>query len=173
MKKSIYLLLALFLYGCPSPATKEGMIVTDYRAPKQTGDIIFVKESAGGSATDPFGVSKIPNDNFSEAVKASLLNSKAFLALSSNWGDEWALEIDIRNVEQPFFGFDFTVRTFIRYTLFLRSQKVYETEIYATGTATMDDSFLGLIRLRLANERSARANIKTFIQELSNQNLIN
>jgi hypothetical protein len=171
MKKSICLILALVVSGCAFPATKEGMVVTNYLAPKQTGERIFVKESTGGSTTLPFWTSQIPNDNFTEAVKESLLRSKAFSALSTNWGDDWGLEIEIRNVDQPMFGFDFTVTTETKYTLSLTDKKVYTTYIRESGTATAGDSFVGVARLRIANEKSAQANVKKFIAELSNQKL--
>ena len=171
MKKSICLMLALYVSGCAFPATKEGMVVTNYTAPKQTGEKIFVKESTGGSITLPFWTSEIPNDNFTEAVKESLLNSKAFSALSTNWGDDWGLEIEIRDVNQPMLGLDVTVTTDTKYTLYLKGKKVYETNIRESGTATMGDSFFGIKRLRIANEYSARANVKKFIADLSNQKL--
>ena len=142
MKKCICIILGLYLSGCAFPATKEGMVVKNYKAPKQTGEKIFVKESTGGSTTLPFWTSQIPNDNFTEAVKKSLVISKAFSALSTNWGDDWGLEIDIRDVDQPMFGFEFTVTTETKYTLYLKGEKVYETSIRASGTATTRDSFL-------------------------------
>lgn len=172
MKRIICLVISLVLSGCAFPASKEGMIVTDYSVPRQTGNKIFVKESTGGSTTLPFVGSKIPNDNFTDAVRASLLHSKAFSEIASNWGDEWGLEINIQNVEQPIFGLDFAVATTIKYSLFLKDEKVFETEVYESGTATVADSFFAVKRLRLANEKSAKANIKKFIQELSSQDAI-
>jgi outer membrane lipopolysaccharide assembly protein LptE/RlpB len=177
MKKSICLMLVLFIAGCSFPATKEGMIVTNYVAPKQTGERIFIKESTGGIMTLPFWASQIPNDNFTEAVKESLLNSKAFSALSTNWGDDWGLEIEILQVAQPFTGgtqytgAEFTVTTDVTYRLYFKGKKVYETNIHEAGTATFSDSFWAAKRLRLANESSGRANVKRFIAELSNQKL--
>jgi hypothetical protein len=171
MKKGISLILALYLSSCAFPATKEGMVVTNYVAPKQTGEKIFVKESTGGSTTLPFWTSQIPNDNFTEALKESLLISKAFSALSTNWGDDWGLEIEIRDVDQPMFGFDLTVTTDAKYTLYLKGAKVYEANIRESGTATTRDSLVAISRLRIANEKSAQANVKKFIAELSDQKL--
>ncbi|HXE98131.1 MAG TPA: hypothetical protein VN642_17130 [Dongiaceae bacterium] len=167
MKKIICLILAMYLSGCAFPATKEGMVVTDYIAPKQTGEKIYVKESTGGSVTLPFWMSTIPNDNFTEAVKESLLNSKAFSAQSINWGDDWGLEIEILDVEHPYFGFDLTVTTNIKYSLYLRGEKVQEITIREPGTATINDTLIGIQRMRIANEYSAKANVKKFIAELS------
>jgi hypothetical protein len=171
MKRWICLLLAVYVAGCAFPATKEGMVVTSYTAPKQTGERIFVKESTGGSTTLPFWTSQIPNDNFTEAVKSSLLLSKAFSGLSATWGDDWGLEIEIRNVDQPFLGLDFTVTIETKYTLYLKGEKVYQTYVRGSGTATTGDSFFGVARLRIANEKAAQANVKQFIAELSNQKL--
>jgi hypothetical protein len=166
MKRVIILLFAVYLSGCAFPASKEGMIVTDYIAPKKIGEKIFVKESTGGSITLPFWKSNIPNDNFSEAVKESLLNSKVFSAQSFNWGDDWGLEIEIIDVDQPILGFNLTVTTNIKYSLYLKGKKVHETTIREPGTATFSESFIGIQRLRIANEFSAKANVKKFIAEL-------
>lgn len=168
MKRVIILLFAVYLSGCAFPASKEGMIVTDYTAPRQIGEKIFVKKSTGGSITLPFWKSNIPNDNFSEAVKESLLNSKAFSAQSINWGDDWGLEIEILDVEHPYIAFDITVTTNIKYSLYLRGEKVQEITICEPGTATISDTLIGVQRMRIANEYSAKANVKKFIAELSN-----
>jgi len=173
MKNIILLLFALYLSGCAFPATKYGMIVTDYTAPKQIGEKIFVKESTGGrSFILPFFLmTNIPNDNFSEAVKESLLNSRAFSALSSNWGDDWGLEIEIIGVDKPMFEFDSTVTTTIKYSLYRKGKKIHETTISERGTAKVSESLIGIQRLRIAIEYSAKANVKNFIAELSTVSL--
>lgn len=171
MKKILCLLLMLVMSGCAFPASKEGMVVTNYVAPKQTGEKIFVKESTGGSTTLPFWTSQIPDDNFTEAVQESLLKSKAFSALSANWGEDWGLEIEILNVNQPFIGSSFTVTTNMKYTLYLKGNKMYETTIREQGTASFSDSIWGVKRLRIANEHSGKANVKRFLEELSKQKL--
>ena len=170
MKKLTCLLLTLSIFSCAFPSTKEGMTISDYKSPKQIGDKVFVKESKGGSSTLPFWTSEIPDDNFTAAVQDSLLSSKAFSSLANNWDDNWGLEIEILEVDQPFIGTDFTVRTDIKYSLYLKGKKVYETTISASESATMGDTFFAVKRLRLANENSAKANIKKFIKELSKQN---
>jgi len=170
MKKLICLLSTLFIFSCAFPSTKEGMTLVDYKSPKKIGEKVFIKESVGGSTTLPFWTSEIPNDNFTAAVKESLLNSKTFSSLANNWDDSWGLEIEILDVDQPLIGASFTVRTDIKYSLYLKGKKVYETTVSASEYATMEDSFFAVKRLRLANENSAKANIKKFIKELSKQN---
>ena len=99
----------------------------DYTAPKQTGENIFVKKSTDHSSF--FNLGWLPGDDFTAAVKESLLISKAFSALSTNWGDDWGLEIEIRRVDAPFLAFDVTVTTDIKYTVYLKGKKVYETTL--------------------------------------------
>ena len=171
MKKFLALSLVLFVFSCAFPSTKDGMTIMDYKSPKRVGEKIFVKESKGGSITWPFWTSEIPNDNFTAAVKDSLLNSQAFSTLTDKWDENWGLEIEIVDVDQPLIGADLTVKTFIKYTLYLKGKKVYEKFIQEKGVATMEDTLLAIKRLRLANENSAKANIAKFIEELSKQNL--
>lgn len=167
MKKLYVLILMLIsLSSCAFPASKQGMVVTDLVSNGKIGEKIFVSESTGGSVTLPFWTSQISNTNFTAAVKDSLLNSKVFTGLSSDWGKEWGLKIKILDVNQPFIGADFTVTTKIQYSLYLRNKKIFETVIQEDGTATMDDAVVGVKRLRLANEYSAKANIQKFIEEL-------
>ena len=138
----------------------------DYTAPKQTGENIFVKEATGADHI------LIYDADFTKAVKESLLISKAFSALSTNWGDDWGLEIEIRVLDTPLFAFfDVTVTTGIKYMVYLKGKKVYETYIRESRTVTMGEMFVGRVRMRMATEKSAQANIKKFIEELSNQKL--
>ena len=98
MKKTLLILSILFVASCAFPASKQGMTVTDLKSSKKIGEKIFVKESKGGSTTLPFWTSEISDENFTSAVKESLINSRAFSDLSSKWEDDWGLEIEILNV---------------------------------------------------------------------------
>ena len=119
----------------------------------------------------PFWISKISDDNFTAAVKDSLLSSKAFGSLSDNWDESWGLEIEIVGVEQPIIGIDFNVNTVVKYSLYLKNKKVYETNISASGLAGLNDTFFAIKRLRLPNERSARSNIEEFIKQIAKEKL--
>lgn len=166
MKKLICVVIIFLVSNCAFPAKKEGMLVTDYKVGKKIGDKIFVRHSTGGSATLPFWISKISNDNFTDAVEESLLESKAFTSLSDNWGDSWGLKMEIKSLDQPMLGLDFNVTTVVKYVLYLKDKEVYNTTIRATGLAGVSDAFTAVARMRIANERSARANIEKFIIEL-------
>ncbi len=170
MKKTILLLSILLVASCAFPASKQGMTVTDLKSSKKIGEKIFVKESKGGSTTLPFWTSEISDENFTFAVRESLINSQAFSELSSKWEDDWGLEIEILNVDQPLVGIDFTVKTQVKYTLYKKGKKAYETTVYETGKATPTDTIFAVARLRIANEKSAKANIAKFVEDLSRNN---
>ena len=61
-----------------------------------------------------------------------------------------------------------TVTTSVYYDLIKRSSKksVWTQTVTRSYTAQGSDAFLGVERLRLANEGSARANIQGLIEEL-------
>ncbi|MDV6236175.1 hypothetical protein CH379_011130 [Leptospira ellisii] len=168
MKKRLILLaIAAIIGNCAFPAEREGMRVTDYKAPNKIGDKIFIEMSTGGKTTLPFWTSQIPDDNFTDAVKDSIAQANLFEKIEETLGGGWTLKIQILEVDQPFVGTTFTVKTKIKYTLRNKGEVVKELEVYEAGEATMGDALIGVVRLRLANENSARANIRKFLQEIS------
>lgn len=166
-----YLVLLVFLstllVQCAAPATIEGMTVKDYKSQTQIGDKIFIKPVIGGKKTNPLGASRISNENFEEAFKKSILESNVFSKISTIMADDWVLEINLIAVDQPSFGFTFTVKTVIEYKLYYKNELVLKKNINQSGRATMSDTFFGVKRLRLANEISARNNIKMLLQSLN------
>ena len=63
-------------------------------------------------------------------------------------------------------GFNLTVKTTIEYKLYNKNKLVFSKNINQSGNATMSDALYGTKRLRLANEISARNNIKEMLQSL-------
>jgi hypothetical protein len=159
--------VSVFLSRCASSATVEGMTVKDYKSEKLISDKIFIKPVTGGKKTNPLWVSKISNENFEEAFKKSILESNVFSKISSIIDDDWVLEINLISVDQPFIGFTFTVKTTIEYKLYYKNKLVFSKNINQTGSAKMSDAIYGVKRLRLANEVSARNNIKELFQSLN------
>lgn len=166
MKKYL-LLLAILASSCAFPSTKEGMTLTNYESPKQIGDKICVKESKGGSATLPFWTSEISDEEFTAAIKQSLLNSKAFLEVSNDWNEDWGLEIEILDVDQPLVGATLNVNMRVKYILYFKGKKEYETTIFASDSASISDTLFAVKRLRLANEKSAKKNIHEFVKKIA------
>lgn len=164
MKKLIFGFAIISLLGlfanCASGASAGNMTVSRFDTRVKIGDKIFIKMARGGSETLPFWKSNISNEELTRAVKKSLIGSRMFRRLSSEWGEDWGLEIKLINVDQPYFGLDATVGTKIRYTLYKKEKEVYTVTIRADGTATIAEQFIGVYRLQLANEKSGRNNIK-------------
>lgn len=158
--------VSVFFSRCASSASIEGMTVKDYKMEKQIGDKVFIKSVSGGKKTNPLWVSKISNENFEEAFKKSVLESNVFSKISSIMDDDWLLEIHIISLDQPFIGVTFTVKTTIEYKLYYKNRLVFSRNVNQSGSATMSDAFVGTKRLRLANEISARNNIKELLQSL-------
>lgn len=161
------LMLVAVLGNCAFPATREGMKVGDFKSPNKVGDKIFVEQSTGGSTTLPFWKSKISDENFTLAVKDSIIDANLFEKIEETLGDNWNLKIEIVEVDQPHFGTTFKVNTKVKYTLRKKDEIIKETLIDVAGEATMSDAFVGVVRLRLANENAARANIRKFLEEIS------
>lgn len=106
--------------------------------------------------TLPFWISNIPDDNFTEAVKASLLQSKSFQKISDKMENGWVLKIEILDLDRPWFGTDFKHKLTVRYTLSNNGKIIFNEPVTAEGTATMGDALIGVYRAKKANEFAAR-----------------
>jgi hypothetical protein len=157
--------ISVFLSRCASSASIEGMTVKDYKSEKLIGDRIFIKSVTGGKKTNPLWVSNISNKNFEEALKKSVLECNAFSEIETITDGDWVLEVNIISVNRPM-GFNLTVKTTIEYKLYNKNKLVFSKNINQSGNATMSDALYGTKRLRLANEISARNNIKEMLQSL-------
>lgn len=168
MKLKYFVLLvfvSVLLSQCASTATIEGMTVKDYKVEKLIGDKILIKSVTGGKKTNPLWVSNISNKNFEEALKKSVIESNAFTKIEAITDDDWVLEVNIISVNRPM-GFNLTVKTSMEYKLYTKNKLVFSKNINQTGSATMSDALYGTKRLRLANEISAKNNIKEMLQSL-------
>lgn len=161
---------AIFLGGCASGATAQGMTVkaADIAGPASpdVAKSVAVSDVVGGEATDVFGASQIDNPEFKKALVRSL---RAAGLLSETPNAKFAVSADIVFVKQPFAGLNMTVTSRIRYTL--RDAKtgavIFTEEVVAPFTAKPSDSIVGTARLRLANEGSARKSIAMLIAKLN------
>lgn len=167
---SLLLVAAMFLGGCASGATAQGMTVkaADLKTPAgpEVAKSVTVGVVTGGEKTDAmWGVSQIDNPAFKRALVSSL--RKAGL-LSDDSHAKYVVTAELIALKQPFFGMDMKVTSRIRYTLkdMATGAVVLDEEVIAPYTATVGDAFVGAQRLRLANEGSARKSIATLIEKL-------
>lgn len=155
-----------YLWGCASGAKMENMIYQGDQKnyPGEIQENMELGEVSGGQKTNPAWTSEIDNEAFSGAVKQSLISQGLY---SEN--GKYRLKVNMLKVDQPLFGLDLTVTTYVRYTLTdtESGEIVFDETVIAPHTAGVGDAFVAVKRLRLANEGSAQKNIEELLNELS------
>lgn len=160
---SLFISGSIIASGCATQATSQSMtvspaIVTTKTNPKLQGRVV-VGEVKGGKDTNPLWVSQVSNEEFKKALEQSLALS-GYLAKSGN--GVYTLTAELISLDQPLIGITFDVTSMVNYQL-----KVEDTTktipIKAIGSATFSDSWVGIERMRLANEKSIQKNIQELI----------
>ncbi|WP_082968594.1 hypothetical protein [Perlucidibaca aquatica] len=171
MKKLLSLigiaLIASYLQGCASGATVAGMtsVKTFSAAKNHMPAKIMVAPVEGGKSTNPLWTSQVDSKSFEEALTASL-QSNGLLAAGSG---AYILKPTLLKLDQPIFGLDLTVKANVRYVLkdSASEKELFNETINSSYTATFNDAFAAIKRLRLANEGAIRKNIEALIERLA------
>jgi len=155
-----------YLWGCASGAKMENMVFQGDKKeyPSEIQENMGLGEVSGGTKTNPLWTSEIDSESFSGAVKESLKSQGLY---SGN--GKYQLEVKMLKVDQPLFGFNLKVTTHVQYTLTNSDSGavVFDDTVIAPYTASVDDAFVAVKRLRLANEGSAQKNIEELLNKLS------
>jgi uncharacterized lipoprotein YajG len=158
------------LYGCATPATQQAMSVgygeTTAVAPAALKSQFTVRNVTGGKDTNPIWTSQVDSAGFRSALQQSL-GVAGYMAPSADRA-RYAIDADLQQLNQPLVGFTMDVTSVVQYTVEGGGTKKV-IPITATGSATVSDAFIGMERLRLANEKSIKENIKAFLQALAQQ----
>lgn len=157
------------LYGCATPANQQAMSVTYGDAAKASEQLqgqFTVRQVSGGKDTNPLWTSQVDDASFRSALVQSL-NVTGYGAGPAG-GTKYMIDAELKELKQPLMGFTFDVVSTVNYTVEGGGNKKV-IPITATGTATTSDAFVGIERLRMANERSIKENIKAFLKALSEQ----
>ena len=176
MKKRVISSLAVLsccitLSGCGINASIEPMTY-DYQQAHKTAKkpanknlihAITVAEVKGGHTINPLLAPEVSNENYKLALEKSLQNAQ--LLQEGSPGD-YSLQATIERFERPIAGFDFTATLVVNYKLTKSNKIIFDKTITSSHTAKMSDSFIGVTRLKMANEGSARNNIKQLINDL-------
>jgi len=169
---ALALLGAALLAGCATPARVERMQVDTSLAQRTTAAAsplkgkVAIKDVTGGSETNPAWMSKVSSGDFERALEASLRD--AGLLSENRQAGPYTLIADMQSLDQPFFGASLTVTATVKYVLLERAtgKAVYEKILATPYTANFSDAFLGMERLKLANEGAMRTNISRLIEDL-------
>jgi len=161
--------LAVILSGCATGARTGAMTVP------VGGDLIVPDNSPlhnafrvgtvdGGSDTNPLWKSNVSDENFRQALEQSL----SLQAMIAPERGRYTVNAKLIELDQPIIGFDMTVTAKVRYTVMMGDAPgaKFDETIETPYTANFSDAFLGVERLRLANEGAIQANIKAFIEKL-------
>jgi hypothetical protein len=167
---SLFGALALGVSGCAAPASKEGMSVDTGEAIMAPAEFplkgtVTVGAVSGGEETNPMWTSEVGNEAFRGALESSM---RAGDLLAATGAAKYRLNASLLNLQQPLFGLDMRVNSKVRYELIsiAGGDRLFEETIDAGYTATVGQAFLGVERLRLANEGAIRENIKKLIERL-------
>ena len=166
------LVAALVLAGCASPARVDQMQIDPSVATRIAAassalkENVGIKDITGGRETNPMWVSNISSSDFERALEASLRN--AGLLSINRQGSKYVLTAHMLKLDQPMFGASMTVTAAVRYELIERAsgKEVLSRTLTTPFTAEFSAAFLGVERLKLANEGAARTNIQQLIDAL-------
>jgi hypothetical protein len=114
-------------------------------------------------------MSQISNEDFAHALKVSIKKSGLFSRVDSEPSSYYRLQAYIGKLDQPVFAMASTVAMEVGYALTdLRSKEtIWKKSIASTYTAELKEAYIGVKRLRLANEGAARENIRLMLEEIS------
>lgn len=162
---------AAYLQGCASGATVAGMTSLNKVAAVQQKmpEKISVATVEGGKSTNPLWTSQVGSKEFEEALKESL-KTNGLLAPEQG---AYTLKPTLKNLHQPLFGLNMTVRADVLYILTENTsgKELLNETISSSYTATVGEAFAAIKRLRLANEGAIRTNIELLIQRLATLSL--
>jgi hypothetical protein len=124
---------------------------------------VSVRSVTGGKETNPLWTSEVDNTGFKNAITQSV--AVVGYAAPSNKA-KYLVDAELQKLDKPIIGLTFDVTSTVNYRVegegFQRN-----IPITATGTASFSDAWAGAERLRIANEKSMKENIKLFLLELS------
>ena len=181
-KGLLYTICALFvsamiLAGCPKPIQPEKMISnqieTEYLI--SSGPLyksISVSKVGGGKETNPMMYSEIGNPELEKAIITSLRGYNYYA--HSTEDTKYNLNVFLVEIDRPKSGFTTTITAFVRYKLIeIENNRTVIDEIVKTSdTKTSEEVFVGLTRMRIAQEEAIKKNIIEFIKILFAHNRI-
>jgi len=170
----IRLLVAMLVLGglgaCATPASYTSMVpelatadLGPGPAPSYRGAITVASVSIGTDTSTPW-TSQIGSAEFQDALVRTLTLAN----LASPQGGRFRLDATLLRLERPFAGFAMTVTASVAYRLTdtATGAVVYQDTRTSLGTASLNDAIMNANRLRIADERALRANIRKLIEDL-------
>jgi hypothetical protein len=153
------------LAACASPSRPEAMsLAATPGLTAASGDLGYHAVTSvvvsGGSETNPLWTAQVSNEDLKTALEASL----AAAGYMGSEGPDMVVTANMVELQQPIMGLDLSVTSRIQYSVTSDGRVVFNDTVSATGAAGMGEAFAAVERLRLANEKSIKENIKQFLQ---------
>lgn len=115
---------------------------------------------SGGKETNPLWTAQVSNADFKTALEASL----AAAGYMGADGAPLTVTASLIALKQPFAGLDLSVTSEVRYSVTGSGRILFDETVGATGTASMSDALIATERLKIANEKSIKENIREFLR---------
>ena len=169
--------LVLILEGCASPAKMAGMVVGQSNRKPLTdnsfANAIYVEHVTGGQTTNPLWTSEVDTPEFRGALEESLDNYG--MLNSDRENSLYILNVDLLGMDQDALGMKMASTAYVNYALRekLSGEPYFAETITSSHTTSVGDAFVGVKRLRLANEGAIRSNIQIFLDRLLGVDLSN
>jgi hypothetical protein len=154
--------LATALAGCATQQAMTVDAVPRVTAPAKYRNAMAVRSVAGGQQMNILTVPGVADEPFKAALEGSL-GVNGYLAQTGP--AKYSIDAVIQNLQQPLVGLDMDVTATVTYTV-SGGGKTETYPISATATAALSDSLIGADRIRVANERAMKENIRKFLQAL-------
>lgn len=151
--------------ACASPSRPELMVLPATSGlTAASGDLGYRSVTSvvvsGGAETNPLWTAQVSNEDLKTALEGSL----AAAGYMGSDGPNMVVTANMVELQQPIMGLDLSVTSRIQYQVTSNGRVVFNDTVSATGTGTMSDAFAAVERLRVANEKSIKENIKQFLQ---------
>lgn len=152
-----------------APATQAGVALTG--APAQAAPPAVYRraialgtvrgEPGSGTSMQP----PVTTEQFSEALRRSL---SAAGVLAESGPARFTLDAQLESINRPFLGFNYEVRSMVRYRLVeaATGREVLSLQIEETGVSRYGESSQAYVRIQLAEVRSIRQSIARVIAAL-------
>jgi hypothetical protein len=170
IRSLVAMLLLAGLGACATPASYTSMVpelasadLGPGPAPSYRGAIAVASVSISSDTSEPWR-SQIGSAEFQEALVRTLTLAN----LASPQGGRFRLDATLLRLERPYAGFAMTVTASVAYRLtdMATGAVVYQETRTSVGTATLNDAITNTNRLRMADERALRANLRKLIEDL-------
>lgn len=147
----------------PGPPDLAGLDLSRGPAPWLRNAVTVGSVSLGRDTGNPWRANVSPAE-----FQQALVQTLAAAGLGAPQGGRYRLDAVLLTLQRPYAGFAMTVSAQVAYRLTdVATAAVLFTSTPTTlGTATLDDAVTNEMRLKIADERAVRANLRSLVEQL-------